>query len=307
MIRRTKIAEKMYEKETEKKLIIIYSVLSLIIGIGFFIYSKKLMTSFLIIIFVFSFFSFYQFMKLKLEKYKKIRKMEEVFPDFLQFMSSNLRAGMTTDRALLMAARNEFYPLNLEISKVGKELMTGRDIESSLKGMSDRINSEKIRKTIELIVSGIQSGGNIAILLEETATNTREREFIQKRAASNVLMYVIFIFVAITVGAPALFGLSNVLVEVLSSILAKLPEVDANVNIPFTLTKINVPIEFISYFSIVFIVAMGIIGSLVLGLIMKGEEREGVKYIIPVVAISAFVFFVIKVFLAKYFSRFFNV
>ncbi len=251
--------------------------------------------------------SSYNILKVRLELFYRIKKMESVFPDFLQLMSSNLRAGMTTEIALLMAARKEFYPLDLEIGKVGKELMTGKEIDFALEEMAKRINSDKIKKTVDLITSGIVSGGNISILLEETASHLREREFIQKRASSNVLMYVIFIFAAITFGAPLLFGLSSVLVEILSNVLSTLPEVQTNVNVPFTLSKIDIPLTFITYFSVVFLLTIGIIGSIVIGLVMKGEEKEGLKYSLPIAGISLAIFFLSRIFLLKYFADFFNI
>ena len=282
-------------------------ILSVLFGIFFFIYSKKLSSAFFAFIF-FMFLTFgYSKLKLSLGRYNDIKKMEDAFPDFLQLMSSNLRAGMTTDMALLMAARKEFYPLNLEIVKLGKELMTGRKIEEALVEMADRINSQKIRRTINLIVSGIHSGGNIAVLLEETAASSREREFVKKRAASNVLMYVIFIVAALTIGAPGLFALSTVLVGVLTKVLSTIPQVDANVNIPFTLSKITVSTTFIVYFSVAFLVAISIIGSFVLGLVLKGDEKAGIKYIIPIVSSNLTVFFLIRIILNKYFVNFFNV
>ena len=270
------------------------------------IIKKNLLIAFLWFIGSFIGLFAYSTMKLRLAEYTNIKKMETAFPDFLQLVASNLRAGMTTDLALLASARKEFDPLDKEIGKLGKELMTGKDIESALVDLGKRINSTKIKRTISLIVSGIRSGGNMAILLEETASNTREREYIQKRASSNVLMYIIFIFAAITVGAPGLFGLSTVLVDVLSDILGNIPEVQADVNLPFTLTKIDIPPGFVTYFSLIFLVTIGIIGSLVLGLVTKGEEKEGTRYILPVTATSVTVFFVVRIVLLKYFSQFFS-
>ena len=249
----------------------------------------------------------YQIMKVKLDEYSRIKKMENAFPDFLQLMASNLRAGMPTDHALLMSARKEFDPLDKEIIKLGKELMTGRDIEHAMFDMGQRTHSQKIQRTISLIHSGLKSGGNIAVLLEETASNARERYFIQKRAASNVLMYVIFIFAAITVGAPGLFGLSTVLVEVLTNVLATIPEVDASTSLPFTLSSVDISVSFVVYFSVIFLLAIDIIGALVLGLVTKGEEKEGTKYIIPIVSASMAVFLGVRVILLKYFAEFFSI
>ena len=51
-------------------------------------------------------FLFYIFLFFHIEA--KARFVEEVLPDALQLMASNLRAGFTTDRALLLSARPEF-------------------------------------------------------------------------------------------------------------------------------------------------------------------------------------------------------
>lgn len=235
----------------------------------------------------------------------RLKKMENAFPDFIQLVSSNLRAGMTTDKALLLSSRKEFAPLDEEILHLGKDMVTGKEISMALEEMGKRINSEKITKTIGLIVSGIRSGGNLATLLEQTSSNMRERDFVEKRAASNVLMYVIFIFFAVAVGAPILFGLSSVLVEILTDLLATLPEIDASVSVPFTLTSINISVTFITYFALAFIIATDVMASLVLGLVSKGEEKEGLKYLLPLTFVSVIIFLVVKIFLRNYFTGLF--
>lgn len=244
-----------------------------------------------------------QLAKQSLEKTNRIKKIEAAFPDFLDLVSSNLRAGMTVDKALLTSSREEFAPLDKEIMQLGKDLVTGKQIEQALKEMGERIQSEKINKTLALLITSIRSGGNLATLLEETAVNVKERNFLEKKASSNVLMYVIFIFFAIAVGAPALFALSSVLVQILSTILGQLPDIPVQSQLPFALTKITVSPEFVKYFAILFIMITNILGSLVLGTVSKGEEKEGVKYILPLTLISLTVFFLVRIGLSGYFSE----
>ena len=110
--------------------------------------------------------------------------MEEVFPEVISLMASNLRSGMTIDKAMLLSSRPEFAPLDDEILKTGKDIATSKNIERALIDLSKRIGSEKIHKTILLVISGIKAGGDLAILLEETSVSMREREFIQKKAYS---------------------------------------------------------------------------------------------------------------------------
>jgi archaeal flagellar protein FlaJ len=239
----------------------------------------------------------------KLLQVQQIKKMESAFPDFLQLVASNLRAGITIDRALVISSRKEFAPLDAEINQLGRDLVTGKQIGLAMKEMSQRIKSEKLTKTINLIITGMKSGGDISTLLEETATNMREREFVEKRAASNVLMYVILIFFGASVGAPALFGLSTVLVGVLKKILGNIPPTPSTgATLPFAMTNINISVTFITYFAIVFLIAINILASLVIGLVQKGDEKEGVRFILPMVLISITVFLVIRIALTGYFS-----
>ncbi|MBS3081704.1 type II secretion system F family protein [Candidatus Pacearchaeota archaeon] len=295
------------EEAAKKRAFLIYLVVALVLGTTIGLFKKSFIVSTMWTLGTFIVLLIYRSTKIKLNYYNRIRKMEDNFPDFLQLMASNLRAGIPTDQSMLMSARKEFDPLDKEIAKLGKELMTGRSIEDALIDFGERTHSLKIKRTISLIISGLKSGGNIATLLEETAARTRERYFIQKRAASNVLMYVIFIFVALTIGAPGLFGLSTVLVGVLTDILATIPTSQAGTSLPFTLSSIDLPISFIIYFSTIFIIAIDILGAFILGLVTKGEEREGVKYIVPLISISLTVFFSIRYILLNYFGDFFKI
>jgi len=256
--------------------------------------------------FIILFFAFAFFRK-SLKESERKRKMEAVFPDFLQLMSSNLRAGMTVSKAMLLSAREEFSPLDSEILRVGKDITTGKETETALLDMSKRIGSEKIQKTVLLIISGIKAGGNLSVLLEETASNIRERSFTEKRAASSVLMYIIFIFIAVAVAAPALFALSNILVSVLSGLLKGLPaaSAQASVQMPFTMTSISISVTFINYFSIIFIIMLDVLASMVLGLVSKGEEKEGIRYLIPILILSLGIFFAVKFFLSGFLAGLF--
>jgi len=289
-------------KEIRKKTII-GIILGLLVSILIFFFVKNILISMIgFFISFFLVFVYFYFSK-KLKQSARIKKIEGVFPDFLQLMSSNLRAGMTIDRSMLLSSRPEFNPLDNEILKAGKDITTGKSINNALLDMSKRIKSPKIDKTILLILSGINAGGDLSILLEETSTNMREREVLEKKAASSVLMYVIFIFLAVSIFAPALFSLSTILVEILTNIFSGLP--DVNTNLPFTLSKIKISITFIKYFAVFFIIVIDVLAAFVLGLVNKGDEKQGIKYILPLLAISLSVFFIARILISNFMSGLF--
>src|SRR3990172_2181331 len=104
------------------------------------------------------------------------KEIEELLPDVLQLISANVRAGMTIDKAIWLSARPEFGLLEEEIRRVGAKTMGGKPLARALEEMSERIKSTLLDRTVRLIIEGIQSGGELAKLLDETATNIRAAE-----------------------------------------------------------------------------------------------------------------------------------
>tara|TARA_Y100000310_G_scaffold340701_1_gene437412 strand:+ start:3591 stop:4397 length:807 start_codon:yes stop_codon:yes gene_type:complete len=227
----------------------------------------------------------------------KAKFVEDILPDALQLMASNLKAGLTTDKALLLSARPEFGPFQEEINLVGKEITMGKDIDEALLGMCSRLKSEKLEKTVLLINSGLRSGGQLAALLEQTAKNLRQQRLIDDKIRANVMMYVIFIFVAVGFGAPMLFGLSTFLVEVLTKNMGmlSLPQgAGAAAAMPISFSEIKISIDFIIKFSVTVLLTTSVLGSLVIGLISKGKEKQGIKFIPALALFSMAVFLVVR-------------
>lgn len=277
-------------------------IISLVLAIFVYYLTKSIINSLVTLVVTIGVILTYSSTNKKLAETRKIRTMESVFPDFLQLISSNLKAGIPIDKSIVISSRKEFSPLDEQINQFGRDIATGKPVEIAMKEMSVRIGSEKISKTINLVITGMRSGGNLATLLEQTSANLKERQYVEKRAASNIIMYIILILFAVGVGAPILFSLSTVLVGVLTKILGNLPEVQTTIATPFAFTSINISTTFITYFAVVFILTINILGSMVIGLVQKGEEREGLKYSIPLILISLTTFFILKIILSSYFS-----
>lgn len=237
----------------------------------------------------------------------RARRVEECLPDALQLMATNLRAGLTTDKALLVSAREEFGVLNEELKRVAKEVATGRDITESLDDMKKRIKSPIVERTIQLIIFGIVSGGELASLLEEAAASLRQQYITRKQVFTSVLMYTIFIIVAVAFVAPLLFGLSSVLTETMQTTLAGIeaPPPEVTSQLPLSISPIKIDVGLIKLFSIVLLLVTSILSSLVLGLITKGEEKDGLKYIPILTVTSLAVFFIVRILIKNVLGIFF--
>tara|TARA_Y100000310_G_C20647338_1_gene797392 strand:- start:75 stop:986 length:912 start_codon:yes stop_codon:yes gene_type:complete len=222
--------------------------------------------------------------------------VEDLLPDLLQLMASNLRAGHTIDKALLLSARPEFGKFKDEINRLGKDVATGTDFGDALFKLSKRVKSDKLTKAVQLIVAGQKSGGGLVDLLSQSASNLRQQRTIDERIRSNVFVYVIFIFAAIGFGAPILFSLSSFLIEVMKDIFSQIeiPAAAENVNIPISFSEIKLDPKFVMQYTIVSMLTTSVLGSMVLGLISKGKRKAGLKFIPILCVMTIAIYFIVK-------------
>ncbi|MFC1755495.1 type II secretion system F family protein, partial [Thermoproteota archaeon] len=207
---------------------------------------------FMITIGFFVFSQIFIYMLLVLSADKKAKFIESILPDVLQLMSSNLRTGVTIEKALFLSARPEFGPFKKELDKVGKEIAVGKDVNKALKDLGTRVKSDKLEKAVYLIINGIKSGGKIAQLLERIAQGLRDQEILDKKIRANISMYRIFITIAIGFAAPFLFGLSTVVVEIITKTFSGV-DISQTESMPLSMANVGVSVDFIVLFSIVFI------------------------------------------------------
>ena len=225
------------------------------------------------------------------------RFIESVLPDALQLISANLRAGMTIDRAIMASNRVEFGYFNEQFNIVGKEVSTGTEIRDALLNMVSRIRSKKFAKSIELIVEGMRSGGELSRLLNEVAENLVHQKTVEERIKNSVTTYLIFIGAAVGFAAPMLYGLSTVIVKVIVETFASV-EIPPSTNMPFTINMsdeiaIFLP-QFVKVYTRVSLITLSLSASILLGLIKKGEARYGLNYIPFIMGLSLIMYYLVS-------------
>ncbi len=247
-------------------------------------------------------FDMISYFTLHFKAQSKSKFIESILPDALRLTAGNLKAGITTDKALLLSARPEFGPFKKELIRAGKEIATGKEITKSLMDITQRVRSVKLKHVIELIVSGLKTGGQLSDLLQQTAEDLTRQKLIERKIRTNVKLYVIFISIAIAFASPVLYALSTFLLEVMA---AKLAAIDPSVFslIQFSTGKM-LEISFVTRYIVISIATTVVLGSLVLGQISKGDEKQGIKKIPFLILISYVLFFVVLLFLRRIFGMF---
>ena len=217
---------------------------------------------------------------LDLKIFYRTRKMEEELPDFLQVLSSNLKGGLTFERALWSAVKPRFGVLGSEMAKASKKVMTGYEVSKALTELSDKYDSLLLSRTVDLMVSEIDSGGNVAALLDRIADNLKDLKELKNELSASAIAYIIFISVIVIVISPLLFALSFHLLTLILKFVGQLASATQRAsNLPFTFSKVNINPGNFKIFSMIAITIISFFSSLIVSIVEKGDIKSGVKYV----------------------------
>ncbi len=223
--------------------------------------------------------AFHQFLDLKI--YSRRKQVEEVLADFLLLTSSNVRAGMTIDKALWYAVRPRFGVLAKEIEVVAKKTLSGEDLEKALKEFSDSYDSPLLKRSISLLVEGLNAGGEIGHLLNNIALNIQETNLLRQEMAANVTTYALFINFATLFAAPFLFSLAGEILKVVTK-LGNAIDIDpneiSNAGGGFTFSFSGTTLTYNDFFlfAIIVLTLTTIMSNVIVSTIKKGDAKEAI-------------------------------
>jgi hypothetical protein len=295
---------------TAEEIIGMTLVYSVVVSVIVYLISQimQLSPSYRIIASLIAFLCVWIFPKILLDAliYRRTQNIESVLPDILDIIAQNIKAGMTIDRALWSAARPEFGPMANELQSAARVTLTGTPLPDALIGLTNRILSERLERTIRLVIQGITSGGELPTILQTIATDMRSEQNLLKQMKSETNAHVMFILFAILIGAPLLFAVSLQFINVFSSLFSKidldklsdLPKGAAPVMMhPFTISSV-----FYLKYSIITLFVLCFFGSFLIGLLRTGKPISGLQNIPQLVLISISIFLILNYVLTSFFS-----
>ncbi len=110
---------------------------------------------------------------------RRIRKRSQLLAsqiaDTITLLSNSLKAGYSFLQAMDTVSREMPPPIAPEFARTVKEISLGTDVDTALKAMATRANSEDLDLVITVVQIQRQVGGNLAEILDTIATTIRER------------------------------------------------------------------------------------------------------------------------------------
>ena len=236
--------------------------------------------------------SIYFYLNIKI--YKRTKLLEDLLPDYLSLVSTNLKGGMNFEKSLWGAIKPEFGILAKEIGIVSKRVATGNDVSDALQEFSEKYNSPILRRSIDLIKGEIISGGSITGVIDNLVSDLKKTKALKAEMTAATLTYMIFMAAIVIVIMPALFALSKQLLGILlkfgTRIGTSFQSATAATMFRFTVAEIE-PFHF-QVFSIGAISIIAVFSSMIISTIEKGDIRGGLKYI-PLFLLGALIMYFI--------------
>jgi tight adherence protein B len=107
---------------------------------------------------------------------QRFRKCDRLLPDAIDLMARGLRAGHALPAVLQMVGEEIPEPLGTEFRNLHEEQLLGLPLREAVMNMVRRIPRDDTRFLATAILLQKETGGNLAVILDKTATVARERE-----------------------------------------------------------------------------------------------------------------------------------
>ena len=217
---------------------------------------------------------------LDLRIFNRTNSIEEMLPEFLQQISSNLKGGMTFENAMWNAINPRFKIIAAETTEVMKRVMTGTSTQDALRHFAKKYNSKNLKRVVNLIVSELDSGGNISELIDKMVKDLEKMRELKSEMTASVVGYMMMISAIVVFFAPMLFALSFHLMSIITGFVRNLsPKLRSPASVQIGISSAQIDTHDFKIFSVLAILSISVIASFIVSLIEKGNIKGGVKYI----------------------------
>ena len=216
---------------------------------------------------------------------KRADEIENTSPDFLRQLASMLRVGMSFENAMDELSRYGSGPLYDEIKRAVVEIKMGREFNESMQSMVNRLKSENLERTFKIILEARKSGGGLADIIDDVSEDLRAINVLKQERRSSVMMAVMFLIISAVIAAPFTLGMVGIYSSFMTS-----------------LGKGSELIETSKIAAGLYIIIHSILAGLIIGLVMYGNYKKGIKFSIVLTVIAYGIFFIVSNFGAGFLS-----
>jgi flagellar protein FlaJ len=208
---------------------------------------------------------------------RRVDAIEKSTPDFLRQIASLLRAGIGLETALEDVSKHGSGPLTDELKRAVIEIKIGSTFDDAIMAMSERLKSKNLERTFRMILEGRRTGGSLSEVIETVAEDLRAVLALKRERRANVMMSIMFLLIAAVIAAPFALGMIMVYSGFIEALGKPNPLLSASITAASG-----------------YIIIHSIIAGLLMGIILYGSARKGIKFSLALAPLAYIIFFIVK-------------
>ena len=210
---------------------------------------------------------------------KRAQEIEKSAPDFLRQLASMLQVGLSFENAMEDMSQYGEGPLYDEMRRTIIEIRMGRNFDEAWIAMSKRLKSRDLERIFAIILDGRKSGSSISQVIVDVSDDLRDILVLKRERKSSVMMSVMFLLISAIIATPFAIGMVGVYSNFMQNY---------GIESEIVLTA---PIA-----GEIYLIIHSILVGFIISIIMYGEVKKGIKFSLPLAALSFGIFYVISTF-----------
>jgi len=126
----------------------------------------------------------------------RMRKIDERMPDLLRNLSSMNQSGILLSNSLKIMAESKMGILTNELKKLKEDISWGTSTSRALMKLENNIRTATSSRVLHIIIKANESTSDLKSVLSITAQRVKIEEEMKKERSSDMVVYVVTIYVA---------------------------------------------------------------------------------------------------------------
>lgn len=223
----------------------------------------------------------------------RLQKIESSIPDFLDRLSNINQVGLTLAQAIGVLIKANLGLLSYEIHRIKRDLDWGATLNMALVRFENRVRTPMIARMVTLITKASEMSGDVGEILGIAASDAKMSETLKKVRLSEMLIYVIIIYIAFFVFLFVIIVMDTMFIEHLAEINLDQASSGGMAG-GAMLGSEQMPVlivERLLYHTCIF---QALFSGLIAGMMGEGSIKAGVKHsiVMIVITVTLFIFFI---------------
>lgn len=224
---------------------------------------------------------------------KRIKSAEDAFPDLLRDLAQAKRAGLSLIDAVSLTTEGDYGALTEGMRRIAIQLTWGIPFEETLQMFAKRYPTRIIKRSIEMIIEGYKTGGEVGEVLKIAADDVMELKSLEKRRTADMSPYVMVCYVTFFVFLGVLLVLYHSFIPTMVEAGEAVAEAGAYGRSGVIIRGVNVETLKMLFFHCGII--QGISSGLVAGKLGEGRIIAGLKHALILASAAFGLFALLKV------------